>query len=371
MKVYNVDVNVTQACTFGCNYCFATSDTAKSFYDNSKLIQFLDKLLASKWYKENYDILNICFWGGEPTLGYNFIVNTTEYFSKNDKIKLFLFTNGYKFSDEIRYLLYKYREHKVDIHPKLCTQISYDGMPIHDIYRRTKANDLTSYIVKEEIKWLNDSKIPFIIKSTVTPETFKYMYEAYSDIKQLVKECSYSYGFFKNLNYFPTIDQYAKVDDEDFERYCTDLKKSLIKIAREENEEQYFFRWFIKNRALCSAGKDQIAIDIDGKVYTCHACLYDDKEKHYISDIEKENSIEDLERTNKYFSENIDYEPQECKECEVDFCLKCNHAKFSNSHKKEYLEKWRDYTNQKHFCEFYKINDKVRQAKEYLRRGGK
>ena len=373
MRVYNIDVNITQKCTFACDYCFATCEekTLKDFYDPSVLKRFIFKLLESKWFKDNYDFLSIGLWGGEPTTRPEIVVDLINTFMF-DNVKFFLFTNGYNINDDIWQTLVDTKEFRVDGQPKVNTQISYDGRPIHDIYRRTKGNLLTSAAVRNQIKRFDEESIPFVIKSTVTADTFKYMYWAYRDIKELYKKL-------KNtpINYFPTIDHYENSPGLMLEVYKKELEHSLIKIANEEQfikGGQFFFKWFNNNRALCAAGYNAVAIDVDGTIYTCHGCLYDDKQtkfKHRISRIGLDTVVNDLEAMHKEFAVNI-MDDKECKKCDVNFCLRCNHAKYSKSKKQGYLDKWRDFTNQPNLCEFYKINSIVtrsmKEMKEITRR---
>ncbi len=363
MKIYNVDVNLTQKCTFGCEYCFEGCDDSKlkDFYDPMLLKHFIFKLIDSPWFKKNYEALNIGLWGGEPTIKSDWIIDLIETFMF-DTVKFGLFTNGYKIDYELRKILTDVRSFKVCGQPKVTTQISYDGRPIHDLYRRDKFNSLTSTTVRDQILKFDRDRIPVVIKSVVTPESFKYMYDAYKDIKSLYKECKNN----TTLNYFPTIDYYGtnNLDHTELETAKKELKDVLIKIASEEihiEGDKFFFRWFNNTRNLCTAGHGMVAVDVDGHIYTCHACLYDDRQKkfkHRISNIELETVVDDLERMHNEFAVGLQDEG-DCKNCDVNFCLRCNHAKYDQSKRKGYLDKWRDYQNQPNLCEFYKINSVV------------
>jgi radical SAM protein with 4Fe4S-binding SPASM domain len=374
-KIYNIDINLTRKCTFNCDYCFAQPNSGENLtkkeFDN--IVIFIDKFYASDFFKQNYDVINLGLWGGEPTLDSLHIIQFMNHYSNNPYVKLFIFSNGYNIPEPLKDRLINERQKTVYEHPKICIQISYDGRPIHDIYRRTIGGKLTSEKVRETFYWLDTEEIPFVIKSTVTPATFKYMYEAYRDIKDLAIHLN-TPGFYKAMNYFPTIDYYTS-EIGDVDKRCEELKSSLIKIAKEEwavgiNHQTnpiFFFKWFNPNRALCSAGADMIAIDTTGNVNICHACLYD-KGDHLIGNIEEDNMILLIEDTHNKFAADIDFEPEECKKCNVLYCLRCNHAKFTNSKKEFYLNRWRDYTNQPHLCRFFEVNDKVRLAMEVLRR---
>jgi radical SAM protein with 4Fe4S-binding SPASM domain len=328
--------------------------------------------LADPEFEKRYEILTLNLWGGEPTLRADHIENFVEEFGDHARVRFFIFTNGYKNMDRLKALLLKYNKKTVGVHPKMCIQISYDGMPIHDIHRRNRKGELTSNEVRNMIKWCDDNLTPYVLKSTVTPDTFKYMYEAYSDIKRMSYELGHI-GFYKNVNYFPTIDYYESenLSEKDFLRYSDDLEKSLTKIAGEEiihigRGDRFFFKWFNPNRAKCSAGKHSIAIDIDGGIYACHGCLYDrDKYSHRLSSVVNGNLDDIFGIKNKFWSaeyEKLQNHEAECEDCTVEFCLRCNHAKYNLSKKTKYLEKWMDFKTQPNLCEFYKINNRVKEA---------
>ncbi len=370
MKIYNVDINLTEKCTFGCEYCFEKCDETKlkDFYDPELLKKFIFRLLESPWFKKNFEALNIGLWGGEPTIKDEMIIDLINTFMF-DNVKFGLFTNGYKISYELRKILTDVKHFKVCDQPKVMTQISYDGRPIHDLYRRSKGNKLTSTTVRDQILKFDRDRIPLVIKSVVTPESFKYMYWAYKDIKELYKEC-------KNtaLSYFPTIDYYGtnKMEPAVLETAKKELQDALVKIASEEiyiEGDRFFFKWFNNSRNLCTAGHGIVAVDLDGHIYTCHACLYDDQQKkfkHRISNIELETVADDLERMHNEFGANI-MDEGDCKNCDVNYCLRCNHAKYNQSKKQGYLDRWRDYQVQPNLCEFYKINSMITKSMKEVR----
>ncbi len=371
-REYHVDINVTRECQFQCSYCFIDRNGKKEFteYDNFK--KFIDKLIASKFFNDNYDLLCINFWGGEPTIKAPEIVNTINDLQHYDNVRFFIFSNGYDVHGYLRDALLTYKKAKVGVHPKVCIQISYDGAPIHDMYRKSNGKE-TSKAVLDTIYWLDVNRIPYVIKSTIRADAFKYMYDAYMDIKKLASELTGT-GFYKNINYFPTIDYYSteKYNEDEMKQYSDALGMSLVKIAAEEAKnplpQGYFFKWFTPNRAICASGQHMIAVDTDENIYVCHGCLYGDaKDKHLIGNINNDSIIEELERVSKYFGTDIEDEG-ECATCDVEFCLRCNQAKFEQSKKHKYLEKWRDYTDQPNLCRFYKINSKVKKGLDLLRR---
>jgi radical SAM protein with 4Fe4S-binding SPASM domain len=239
--------------------------------------------------------------------------------------------------------------------PKILMQVSYDGEPLHSMYRDAAEE------ARKAIKWLDDNGLEFSTKSTVTCEGFKYMYDAYLDIK------SFSSTLKKKMNYLPTIDHYnvEPITPE----YEEDLKNSLIKIARKELEDKTdMFRWFSNNRAICSAGADMIAIDCDGKVYPCHGCLYEDKAEHLIGHINEEVIMDKISVHRNNIKSILNKGDLMCNSCPVKFCLRCNSAKFIRSEKTDYLLKWFDGKSQPELSRFYNINNKLKEAFEEIGR---
>ena len=359
---FSVDVNVTTSCNLKCDYCFV-GGKAESFKDVSKISSFLNRLIQSKLFLENYKMLSVNFWGGEPTLDTDFIKGVIESLEGIGSIRFFIYSNGVNIK-KIEDLLLKYRDIKVGNHSKLVIQISYDGEPIHSKFRgETEA-------VWTTLHWLDLNNVPFTIKSTMPYDGFKYMYDAYLDIKKLISEFRWS-GI--KINYFPTIEHYnhlsedMPIDKRLIQKYEEDLKYSLVKIAKKELEDKTnIFKWFTNSRAMCTAGKDLITIDCDGGVYPCHGCLYEDKKNHGFGNIEDPEIMDKILAFRQLFSDAL--ERGMCKDCGVSFCLRCNHAKFVYSKKEYYFDKWLDGDSQKDLCRFYNINNRVKTAFEEIKR---
>lgn len=369
VKMYNIDLTLTDNCNMACVYCFEKDSFNTRFFEHLNLfMKRIDELLDSSFFKNNFHMLNIGFWGGEPTLNSNAIRRVIDKYGDDDRVKFFLFSNGYNI-EEIKHLLLKYKDKYLEGgHPKFCIQISYDGIPVHDINRPSKnKRELTSTKVRNNIIWVDENKIPSTIKSTITPATFKYLPDSYLDIRNLYYLYSKE-SHFRNNRFFPTIDYYniEKYTESEFERAKKELEESLVKISSMEIDHfkkynRFFFSWFSPNKALCSAGRDMVSIDIDGKIYKCHGCLYLEEEKkdHYVTDLKDSNFIKKLEETNQFHCHNFGFLPIECSNCYASFCLKCNVVKYSNSDKKEYIDRWRDYPIQKRLCELYKLNGRI------------
>jgi len=361
LKMYHIDINMTRLCNLDCDYCFEPTEIGSISEDFvEEFIKWINKFLASDFFINNYDMLNINFWGGEPTLKAVELMNIINAFYDNEKVKFFIFSNGYNISELKTFLNGHKKDKALGNHPKICIQISYDGYVIHNKHRVNKKGEDTSKDVVDTIKWLNSNEIPYVIKSVITPEDFKYMIYAYDDIKYHTYENNPS--FFKSQNYNPTIEYFTSeiYSESEIEIFIKDLRNSLIKlVARElvyikEKGHRPFFSWLHKNIALCSAGQHYIAVDYDGNVYPCHGCLYLNKDEHFITNIKQDASIENIAKISKVFQKNNKYIPNTCKECDADFCMKCNVTKYELSKKQDYFEKWRDYDNQETLCRYFK-----------------
>lgn len=364
VRFYNVDLTLTDNCNMACTYCFERGHFQNNiFADLSLFFKRIDELLESSFFKRHFDMLNIGFWGGEPTLNPQAIFEIISRYEKDSRVKYFLFTNGLNI-ESFKDTLLKFRDINIHQHPKLCTQISYDGMPIHDITRVSRGKKLTSSIIKENILWIDSHQIPNTIKSTVTLQAFKYLPDAYSDILSIWNP---SATHFRNDKFFPTIDYNNLNDytDLEFETSKKELNDALIKLSRLDLEffrkyNRFFFSWFSPNKAICSAGRDLVAIDIDGSIYKCHGCLYEKgKKDHFITKLSSSSFIRDLDSSYLLHDINFGELPNDCVNCVSTFCLKCNVAKYEESNQSNYLKKWRDYSIQKRLCEFYQMNGKI------------
>lgn len=380
VKMYNIDLTLTDNCNMACVYCFEKDRFNTRFFEHLDLfMKRIDELLASSFFKSNFQMLNIGFWGGEPTLNPNAIRRIVDKYGNDDRVKFFLFSNGYNI-DEVKHLLLKYKDKYLEGgHPKFCLQISYDGIPVHDINRPSKSKrELTSTKIRNNIIWVDKNKIPSTIKSTITPATFKYLPDAYLDIRDLYHLYN-NESHFRNNRFFPTIDYYnlENYTESEFERAKEELELALIKISSLEidyfkEHNRFFFSWFTPGKALCSAGRDMVSIDIDGKVYKCHGCLYQDEEEkkdHYVTDLKEDYFIEELMKSNRLHCDNFGFLPVECKDCYAPYCLKCNVVKYSNSRKNNYLDRWRDYPVQNRLCKLYELNGKIVMAMNQIIRG--
>ena len=373
IKIFHFDLNTTRACNMACDYCFEEKKPS-SFQYTDIFIKQMRELMDSDFFKENYQLLNINFWGGEPTLETSLIRDIFVEFKTDPRVTFFIFSNGYDLQD-IKPLLSTASDMVVTgNHPKITIQISYDGPLIHDMHRKDKRGNPTEDKVVSSISWLDTNKIPYVVKPVIKPEDFRFLPLAYEYIKKLTYEDDPQ--FFKSQNYHPTIEYYNVNEDKEIvEENLRDLRKALIEIAgREvvaikELNHKPFFSWFHKSLAICSAGAHFFAIDINGDIYPCHGMLYVDSKRYFkITNINDDNFIQKIKESSKMFTDVLKVIPDECISCETTFCMKCNVVKFQKSKKTKYIDRWRDYTNQPALCQYYKEVVKVSKVFDRLMR---
>lgn len=352
---YTISINLTRACNFRCKYCYEKNSHTENDYlninDLDKIFNFINILKKSEdFINKGFSKIRIMFFGGEPCLNMEVIKNFFIKYATDNFMVFSLITNGYYIKD-----LHSFIEENnlSSIKRRLHIQISYDGAEIHNITRKDKTGNITTGIVKDNLLFMLKHGYHVTTKSTVTFDTFKYLFSAYLEHRELE-----SLGI---SNFFPTID-YFNINDD---LHLDDLSESLIKIASYEaeyfkNRKGFFFEWFRpNNRKLCGAGLGMIGIDTDLKIYPCHGAFYENKEDHLISSINNENVIAEIKN---HRDKLIVKESKLCSNCSADTCYKCNIQKYRLSNKINYNDRWNDHTNQPQLCACYKFISKVKKA---------
>jgi len=364
-KIYALEITTTEGCNFECSYCFekGTSPNVFDSKNSDLLIKRINEILDNEWFKEKYEGLKIVFWGGEPTMNMDLCEKIIEEFEDNDKVCFFMYTNGSTMSYFIDILKRVHSKPFIDKDvTKFNVQVSYDGNPINDNCRVPRAKDcLSSIIVRNAIELLHKNNIKFGLKATLSWDSFKWLPIVWQDFYNLYKE----YG--ENIKYSVTVDYY----DVQFKKYEDTVRKAILNIA---HKEILFYRQygaflsniFSNNKAICATGRGMATIDTKGNITYCHGCLYSKTDFNYTS-IFDDDFIECIKKSHDQF-ERYDIEPDECKDCIAGLCLRCNVRKHDASNKKEFLDRWFDYTSQEQLCEYYKLVGKIGAALRLLLR---
>ena len=352
-ETFAIEITVTPACNFRCEYCFESNKTKSILSINEDIIiKKVREIFNSKWVNKNFVYKNITFWGGEPTLNENFILKILNEFYNDDDISFYLYTNGSNV-DFLLPFLQKSINKKVGLKDKFSIQFSYDGNPVHDLRRKTITGQNTSNIIKENMNKLFNLGINFTTKSTITYKDYKFLPEIWDDFYELNKKFKIRYGL--------TID-YHKVE---FLKYKDEIEETILKIAKKEHNYfsengRFLSNIFERNKAFCSCGKSMTIIDHDGYFYYCHGCIYSENIKPYAY-ITDNDIIEKIEKNYSLFEFN-DRQPDDCSICIALSCLRCNVKKAEFSTKENFIDKWYDYTCQEQLCEYYKLVGRIGRA---------
>lgn len=352
----NLDISTTNVCNLGCTYCSEGHYSQELIEErNLKGKTKVSPKEIRRIFDEKGDAHNIIsFWGGEPLMNFDFIRDTISEFL-HDNVTFFFYTNGIfikKYIDILDGLnrdLGELPPYLVQGIPpqRLFIQISYDGNPIHDRTRVKKNGKGTSEEVKEAIKLLQDRGIAYSLKSTICPRDFKDMYKAFLDVISL------------GSSYFPTPDlTNTSVTPEELR----DLRLNLALIAKTIKDNGYpheIFKWFSDSKAKCSAGINYFAVNTNKDIVVCHGALYGTD--HIISrvdDVFATKKLSDFSKKQRY---DLDRAYQECDNCGVRFCMKCQFANYNlNTQIKDKKERW--YSLNHGMCKIWEVNSKVYSA---------
>jgi len=362
MGTYSLEINLTDKCNFNCSYCFEGDHTKirNNFLSKNPdiLIKTIYSILNNKWFKLTFRGLKIDFWGGEPTLNIPLLKIITDEFKDNERVNFFIYTNGSRINKILPILKELNKKKCVGNTEKIKVQVSYDGLPLHDIYRLDKQGKPTSTIVRKSFEILHNEGILFNIKATLTYDGIKHMPEVWGDF------CDLYYKYGKEIGYSPTLDYFNVIDNQS---YVDDLEKSLIDISIKEldffkKNNRFLLSWFNSGKKLnCGVGRGMSCIDINGKVYYCHGTMSSKNKKDFcfynIRNKELINNIKD-----NFYKFKSEININECQTCESTICLRCNIVKYINSQKNNFYDKFYDYTSQPVLCKYYKIIGKIHRA---------
>jgi sulfatase maturation enzyme AslB (radical SAM superfamily) len=369
ISTFSFEINLTDACNYDCTYCFEKRIQKRPNELNKYsdlIIERVDQLLKDVWFKSVFRGIKIDFWGGEPTLNLPLMEKIVNHFEHDERVKFFLYTNGSRI-DKVVPLLKKFigKKYLGKSIPRFDTQISFDGNPIHDLCRISSTGAKTAHVAQDAMRKLYKNEIGFNIKSTVTPDTFRYMSDAWDDVRILHDR------YWKWIRYAPTIDYFGEMN---FQKHKPDLEESLIDMAAKEIDfidiNGYpLLSWFKGEKRHCGSGKNMCSLDVDGSFHICHGCVYsDEKDIFKFGTLFDEDLPERLKHNFSVFKSNITV--KECEECEATFCVRCPVVKYTHSKKEELLDRFYDYTAQSELCKYYKLVGKISRALNICAHGG-
>ena len=251
-KIREIDLFVTHRCNLKCRYCYHKQKDLD--LDEETAIAIVKKL-ATEICPEQ---VSINFWGGEPFLKGDIILKVMEEVSKyyGEKQRGFqIITNGTIYDEELLKKMFEY-------FPRI--QISLDG--------REETHNKKRGLWKETVENLKKFKVNFrtSVRATVSPDTVHNLVGDMLFIRDLgITEIMHQADIDANWNELALKTYYAQLEE---------LYKIMVRrpdlgvnfISRGLRTCEGLDWW---GTTFCGAGRELIAIDVNGDVYPCHrAC---------------------------------------------------------------------------------------------------
>ncbi len=297
----------TSDCNFKCIYCFE-KNVIQPIYMNEEvennIIQYVkNKILDIKH-------ISICWYGGEPLLGYESIKRISKAVIKiceenHVTYSAGMSTNGYLLSEErVRELT----ELKVEHY-----QITIDGgCQVHN-KRRGLKNGVGSYdTILKNLKMLTENdEVSISIRMNVDKDNVRDIY----DVLEMVESISQNDNVNCYLGHVDAIEGcYGEETCLSNEEY-TNLSKDFSELLKEKNLPPIYYEEYpqtLLGGCIATTGNG-LLINADGRIYKCWNEIGD--ESHCVGD------INDPEWEEKYRSEYMKfmaYDPmadEECSDC--------------------------------------------------------
>lgn len=361
---FTLEVTTTALCDLNCTYCFEGEkvDTKKLNDDLPTIFKRIDSILADEeWFQLYYDSLHLSFWGGEPTLNPDFIIQIMNRYQNHDNVDFHIYTNGFNYKN-LNKILDNVDTSKVNI------QVSYDGKPINDNYRLTKNKRITSNQVINNLYTLAERDLRVSVKSTLPIDNMEVLLETWHDFKE-IQEILWRIDKKINITYSPTIDYVARMSMEEKELATKEFRAQMIGIAKQEmaffqEHGRYLCSWFggEENRKHCTAGLNMAAIDQRGNLYACHGAIYSEKKTELqTTTIYDEEFVRKLAEYSRSFAKPVKQVAKECENCVATTCMICPIVSHERSEKEEFFDKWTD-KKANNLCSFFQAFGEIDRA---------
>ena len=264
---------VTKDCNLKCVYCYEKHNLRdKEFMDVSIAKDALIRYMNAD---DDYDLVQIEFFGGEPFLGFHFISEIVDWFhtQKWEKKHIFLIgTNGTILTDDMKKWL---------LENKSCLNIglSLDGKKeAHDISRDKSYDKVLRNLPFFTENWPHQP-----VKMTICAETIPYVADSIIELEEMEINFTANIGFEDFWGDEENKNRLLEIYEEQLSRLVDFYSKrtnlypvkpilgpipdSLGLPKIEDNKEDK------STIRFCGAGHEMVVIDTDGKNYPCHRFL--------------------------------------------------------------------------------------------------
>lgn len=363
---FNLEVASTPNCNMACTYCFEgeelKSKSKQTLENIDSIMERINDLLNSSEFNKIYSGITLNFWGGEPTINYEW--NKTlidrirgESYIFKGLVDFFIYSNGYDYLKVKKHIdLFSKEELQYNI---LRIQISYDGIGNNPTERVDHKGKETNTRVRNNIITLAlvYPELSLKTKATIQPQDIPYIKTVWLDYYELFKTIftnqmrnplwseEEKINIFKKnppkteIAFSPTINY---LDDFDTTpEYLNEIQKAFEEIAGYElafykKYHRHLFSWFggksitelnSKRSTNCSAGVNILLLDVEGNASVCHGALYSPLKEEFKKFTN--TNIKDTEFVNKFFKTRKELESSlnrmdnSCINCEATVCYKC------------------------------------------------
>lgn len=313
-KIYIMYIIPTNTCNLACTYCFIGKTACGQ---NIKIIESKTIIMAIDKYNKHLknvglDKGEIIFYGGEPTLCWDKIIEAKKHIvSNNYPIDVSIVTNGSTLNESKVEEIKKY---------KIGVGISIDGPKyITDKNRFFKSNSKSVYdTVLKGIELFKNKKIPFSLSVTLS----EYFIENQDEvlewlIKLKVPSINFNLMRFNNNSSVDWKSYYIKASDFLIKAY-EKLKTNNIQDDRVQRKVESFYLRQFKFSDCAAMGANQLTIRPNGDVCVCHG--YWNGERDFCGNI-NENDFDEIMRSRNYveWANNISLNKKKCKACKYIF----------------------------------------------------
>lgn len=316
-KKQNIRVMVlhtTDFCNLKCKYCYVEDNLPKCYIRKNMTVEIIkaaiDKFvnLIIKYTPKDPTII---FYGGEPLLNWNVILNGLEYIDEyysNIKIKKSLITNATLITEEIATQL---KKHNVDL------GISVDGGKMHNDTNRIYALNNRSVFddVKKALKILSDNDVEVGASCVLTKENTSKCIEI---VKELVDTLQFKKIGFNHVSVLSSSQQYDPKYEDMYAQSLLNIADFLISQRPEVYEQKVGDKLtsFLSKeitRTSCTACGEQMNVNTRGMIGICQGMAT--KGDMYLNSVFDVDYDPNQDETFLQWSKRTPYFIDECLKC--------------------------------------------------------
>lgn len=316
-----IDFALTNNCNFCCPYCFEKDNLGCGIVNRESLIktgETLFKYIKNLVEKHSIKRLKIVYYGGEPTLEKDFII---EY---GNKIKKYLNDNGcaYRFNIITNGFLLD-EEFLSRLNSEDCEfiQVTIDGdKDFHNSRRTNKAKINTFDKIVNNVNLCSKYKLKTVIRLNIDKTNVESEIVFLDKMEHLFKpEYLGKYIFLDIARVFGSENSYDLYEFEDIRKMFVEKTEKYDMIHQNLNVQE------LSTFCIAESVSRDLVIDNEGKLYRCWNNVFDDKCKI--------NTLDDVINNN--------YDPYDKTDITLDFvesmslnnvnngkCFECKYIKY-------------------------------------------